>query len=258
VTRHADYRALFTTRHTFLTADLAQLYRVPVNLGSQGWLPYEFPADAPRAGLLTQIGFLAQYAHPGRSSATRRGRAIRESLLCQHVPDPPPNVDFSKFEDPKSGMITARQRLTVHSENPVCAGCHALTDPIGLSLENYDGAGQYRLTEKGVKIDAGGALDGAPFTDAIGLGQALSQSAELKQCVVTRLYAYSLGRKVTEADNRSIDSYVSVLDRQGYRFDTMLRLIVLDPSFFAVQPGAPAGGKPNLTSIIGGPNAHQG
>jgi hypothetical protein len=69
VDRDGDYRDLFTTRRTFLSSDLAVLYRVQVDVGSQGWVPYEFQVDDPRAGLLTQIGFLAQYAHPGRSSS---------------------------------------------------------------------------------------------------------------------------------------------------------------------------------------------
>ena len=127
------------------------------------------PRTASASGLLTQVTFLASHAHPGRSSATLRGKALRELLLCQKVPRPPPNVDFSLIEDPKSTLRTARERLAAHRANPVCAGCHKLTDPIGLALENFDGAGQYRATEKGAPIDASGSLDGTTFNDAVGL-----------------------------------------------------------------------------------------
>jgi len=257
VTRHGDYRDLFTTRHTFLTADLAQLYRVPVDLGSQGWVPYEFPANSPRAGLLTQIGFLAQYAHPGRSSVTRRGRAVRETLLCQHVPDPPPNVDFSNFEDPRAGLKTARERLAAHNENPVCAGCHAITDPIGLPLETFDGAGQFRSIENGVHIDPSGSLNGVKFDDAIGLGKALGESPDLRSCIVSRLYAYGTGRKLGTTDEAVVTQYTDALDQRGYRFDQMLRLIVLDPRFFAVATARLDPGTPNITAVKGGFLAHQ-
>jgi hypothetical protein len=236
VDRDGDYRDLFTTHRTFLSSDLAVLYRVQVDVGSQGWVPYEFPANDPRAGLLTQIGFLAQYAHPGRSSSTRRGRAIREVLLCEKVPDPPPNVDFSIIEDPKAHFHTARERLAAHQQNPVCAGCHALTDPIGLGLENFDGAGQYRATENGASIDPSGKLDGIAFSDAEGLGRVLHDSAALKSCVVSRLYAYSVGRKATNDEKPLLKYYQALLDQRGYRFDDMLRLIILDRSFFAVNP----------------------
>jgi hypothetical protein len=235
VARHGDYRDLYTTRRTFITAELAALYKLPVNIGIQGWVPYEFSAGDPRAGILTQVGFLAQYAHPGRSSPTRRGRGIREVLLCEKVPDPPGNVDFSKFEDAKSAT-TARERLTVHRENPVCAGCHALTDPMGLSFENFDGAGQYRLTENGVAIDASGKFDGVAFHDATGLGSALHDNPALRACIINRLYAYSVGRKITAQDKPLLKYYEAILDKRGYRFDEMLRLTVLDKSFFSVKP----------------------
>jgi hypothetical protein len=236
VTRDGDYRDLFTTRDTMMSSELAIVYRVPVDMGSLGWVPYRFPDGGPRAGLLSEVGFLAQYAHPGRSSPTRRGRAIREVLLCQKVPDPPPNVDFSKFEDAKGGARTARERLTAHQENPVCAGCHRVTDPIGLGLENFDGAGQFRATENAAKIDASGTLDGIPFSDPAGLGRALHDNPALKSCIVDRLFSYSVGRHLVSYEEQKVEAYQAALDKTGYRFDAMLRMIVLDPAFFSVRP----------------------
>jgi hypothetical protein len=236
VTQHGDYRDLFTTRRTFLKPDLGVLYHVPVNASTEAWVPYEFDPDSPRAGILTQIGFLAQYAHPGRSSSTRRGRAIREVLLCQKVPDPPPNVDFSNFENPKSPLPTARERLMRHQQNPVCAGCHRVTDPIGLALENFNGAGQFRETENGAPINASGALDGVTFNDAVGLGQALRNNAALRSCIVNRLYQYSVGREVKREEQPLLASYQATFDKRGYRLDEMLRLMILQKSFFSARP----------------------
>jgi hypothetical protein len=257
VDRHGDYRDLYTTRRTFIAAELGSLYRLPLNVGALGWVPYQFQAGDPRAGILTQVGFLAQYAHPGRSSATKRGRAIREVLLCQKVPDPPGNVDFSKFEDPKNPLPTARERLTVHRENPVCAGCHRLTDPIGLALENFDGGGQYRPTENGARIDASGSLDGAAFADAVGLGKALRDSPALKSCIVNRLYAYSTGRNVTAAEKPLLAQYQSAFDQKGYRFDEMLRNVIYDKSFFSARPAPVVEAAPIKTASVGVSNAHQ-
>jgi hypothetical protein len=91
VARRGDYRDLFTTHDTFMTRRLGMVYGVPVE-SRTGWERFRFPADDPRGGLLAEISFTALHAHPGRSSPTLRGKAIRELLLCQTVPAPPNNV----------------------------------------------------------------------------------------------------------------------------------------------------------------------
>ena len=186
-----------------LSPSLAALYRLPT---TGGWVPYEFPADSPRMGMLTQISFLAGHSHPGRSSATLRGKALRELLLCQPVPRPPANVDFSAVENPKANLRTARDRVNAHLENPVCAGCHKITDPMGLALENFDGAGRYRLTERGTTIDASGNLDGKAFTNVTGLATALRDHPALTSCVVKRAYAYGTGGPPSAVDRATLES----------------------------------------------------
>lgn len=235
VDQHGEYPDLFTTRRIMMSSDLAALYKIPVNLGSQGWIPYEFSDEDSRAGLLSQIGFLAQYSHPGRSSPTLRGRGIREVLLCQKVPDPPPEVDFSLLEDANESLLTARERLDIHNADPTCAGCHAVTDPIGLGLENFDGAGQFRMTENGAVIDPSGVLDGIYFDDSVGVGQAVRDNPALTSCLINRLYAYSVGRQISHI-NPLLDYFEEVLDQQGYEFDNVLRLMIYDKSFFAAKP----------------------
>jgi hypothetical protein len=153
VTNNGDYRDLFTTKKTFINRNLGALYKVPIaKAGVDGWVPYTFGPDDKRAGLLTFVGFLMlDTTHEGRSSPTIRGKNVRELFLCQKVPTPPPNVNFAVVQDTHNPLYkTARERLTAHRDSPTCAGCHALTDPTGLSLENYDAVGAYRADENGV------------------------------------------------------------------------------------------------------------
>jgi hypothetical protein len=229
-----DYRDLFTTRDIFISPSLAPLYGVST---PPGWTPYEIPADSERIGLLTQVAFLASHAHPGRSSATLRGKALRELLLCQVVPRPPPNVDFSLIEDPKSPLHTARERLTAHRANPVCAGCHKITDPIGLALENFDGAAQYRDNERGAAIDASGNLDGKNYTDAKGLAQAVHDHPGVPACLVKRVYTYGIGGKVKSTDNdKAVLQYFDArFAEEGYRLPDLLRTIALSTAFSEVS-----------------------
>lgn len=226
--KNQDYRDLFTSRATFISPSLAAIYKLPT---SPGWTPYEFPADSPRMGLLTHISFLAGHSHPGRSSATLRGKALREVLLCQVVPRPPANVDFSAVENPKGNLRTARDRVNFHLENPVCAGCHKITDPMGLALENFDGAGQYRDTERGVAIDASGSLDGKNFTDVRGLAQAMHDHPAVPSCLVKRVYAYGTGSPTTSQDRQMLQGLDKQFAANGYRLKDLLRTIVMHSSF---------------------------
>lgn len=235
IRQKGDYRDLFVTRHTFMTRDLAAVYRIPVNVAPEDWVAYDFPKNDPRAGLTAQIGFLARYSHPGRTSPTQRGRGLRETLLCQRVPDPPPNVDFSLLNESTEKLRTAREKLTAHRSHPVCAGCHKLTDPIGLILENFDGAGQYRATENDVAIDTSGTFDGVEVKDAAGLAEVLHDSAAVISCFVNRLYSYGTGRRIDAADNQLMEYLQASFKNDDYRLIDFLRTMTTSDSFYAVK-----------------------
>ena len=239
ITKKADYRDLYTTRQTFISPALAVLYNVPTP-ATTAWIPYEFPAGSERAGLLTQVSFLAVHSHPGRSSPTLRGKALREILLCQPVPRPPANVDFSIVENPNSNYHTARDRLEAHRSNPVCAGCHKIMDPMGLALENFNGAGEYRDSEKGAKIDPSGTLDGAAFKDVAGLGQALHDHPALTSCLVKRVFAYGTGGTISSDDTPILDYFNTRFAQEGYRLPDLLRSIALSNAFSDVRDNPPA------------------
>lgn len=233
-----DYRDLFTTRETFISPSLAAIYKVPAK---PGWVAYEFPEGSPRAGLLTQIGFLAAHSHPGRSSPTLRGKALREILLCQQVPRPPPNVDFSALNNPDPRIKTQRERVALHLSNPVCAGCHKITDPMGLALENFDGAGQYRETEKGSPIDASGSLDGKDFKDITGLAAALHDHPALTSCLVKRVYAYGVASPSGTTDPAVLDTLNKQFAADGYKLRPLLKSVVMNRNFSRIrEPVSPS------------------
>lgn len=232
ITRNMDYRDLFITRKTFMSMNLAAVYGTPT---SNGWVAYEFPPESARSGLLTQVSFLAAHSHAVRSSPTLRGKALRELFLCQKVPPPPPNVDFSLLED-AGDLKTARERLKIHSTNPSCAGCHLITDPMGLALENFDGAGRFRETENGIELDISGELDGALYDDVDGLALALRNHPKLPYCLVNRMYAYGTGGPVSLRYDRDILAYfVERFAGHDYKVPDLLRDIALSQAFSRVR-----------------------
>jgi hypothetical protein len=240
VEQHGDYRDLFTTRETYLTRPLGVIYRMRVPTRN-GWEKQAFPAGGQRLGIQSQIAFLALYSHPGRSSPTLRGKALREIFLCQEVPDPPPKVTFAGFADSNNGRTpTARERLLVHRNEPACAGCHKIMDPLGLALENFDGVGTYRTRENGALIDASGSLDGLDFKTPEGLARALHDHPETPRCLVEKMYRFAVGRDTTMEERPYMDYLTQYFAHDGYRVPDLMRAIALSHNFFAVSAPASA------------------
>jgi hypothetical protein len=245
VTRDGDYRDVFTSRETFMTRALGAVYGVRVE-EANGWTRYEFPEGSPRAGLLTQMSFLATHAHDGRSSPTLRGKALRELILCQAIPDPPANVNFALVNDTKNEKLrTVRDRLTVHRTNPTCAGCHRRVDPIGLSLENFDGVGVYRTHENGVLIDASGELDGTQFSDPVTLGQAVRNNPAAPACLTKRATEYAMRRPLGASETAWVKDLSERFAKDGYRLRPLLRNIATSTEFFEASSVSSTPAKPS-------------
>jgi hypothetical protein len=136
----------------------------------------------------------------------------------------------------------------------VCAGCHKITDPMGLALENFDGGGQYRTSEEGVAIDASGSLDGKSFQNIVGLSQALHDHAQVPRCLVRRIYSYGTGGPLASDSNDQIDALVKVFAANGYRVPALMRAIALSDAFSRIaEPEAPKA--PAQTAAVAAPAA---
>jgi hypothetical protein len=237
----ADYRDLFTTHKTFLTPLLASIYRVQATFPEgvlAPWVPFDFPADVPQAGILTEASFVGLHSQPGRSSATVRGKALREVMLCQKVPDPPGNVNFNLVQDVNNpNLKTARQRLKAHATEATCSGCHKIMDPVGLALENFDTIGGYRAMENGTPIDASGELDGMKFADVSGLGKAVHDDPATTACIVNRIYEFGAGHKPNKSEAEWMKSDLQKsFEANGYKFPDLLRNIATSDVFYRAIP----------------------
>lgn len=236
IVKNGDFRDIFTTREMPMNGMLSPLYRLPV--AQQEWNTARLD-NGQRAGILTQIAFLAGHSHPGRSSPTLRGKAIQEILLCEEVPAPPANVNFTVVQDVSNPMyLTTRQRVQAHLDDEECASCHKRMDPMGLALEKFDGAGQFRAQENGAPIDTVGELDGKKFDGAIELSQVLRDHPKVKSCVVETALRYSVARQLTPADNGMLSRLNARFAESGYRLPDLIRTIAVSPDYYRVYKAA--------------------
>ncbi|NUP05162.1 MAG: DUF1592 domain-containing protein [Polyangiaceae bacterium] len=237
-----DFRQVFTTRETYLNEELARVYGIEGITGPD-LVPYVFPEDAKRAGLLTTAGFLAMNAHDTQTSPTHRGRFVQINLLCQDIPPPPAGVDTSLPEpDPGAPPTTLRQRLDVHRTDPACAGCHARMDPIGFALEHYDAIGAYRdQDEQGLSIDSATEVGGEPVADGIELAALVAALPEVGACVARRFYEHAGGHLAGDGDDVSVEDLVTNFVDTDYDFKALVVALVTNDGYRYATPSTEEG-----------------
>ncbi|RYZ07610.1 MAG: DUF1588 domain-containing protein [Myxococcales bacterium] len=229
--------SLFSTTKATVNAELAKLYGVDATgLTSSTFKTVSLPADGPRVGILSKAGFLSQFANQKEGSPTLRGKFIREWLMCKAVPPPPEGVALVLPDVDPNSPTTKRQRLDAHRQSPACAGCHALMDPLGLPLENFDAVGKYRTTESGLPIDSSGEVNGVPVANAREMGEAMAQSKSMAACMVRRFHAYAMGHDERDVDGAVVNDLISSFEASGYQLRDLVVAAATHDAFSAVAP----------------------
>lgn len=187
----ARVQTLLAARVTFVDDVLAPLYGLP-SPGGGGLQRTESP---DRPGILGQPALLSAFAHPDGSSPVKRGVLVRERLLCQTLPPPPPTVDTNLPSDPE--LPTTRSRTEAHVDDPTCAGCHSLIDPLGFAFEHYDELGRWRDTENGVDVDATGEIEGTAdsngaFDGLAPLADLLAAGSDVRDCFAMNFHMVAM------------------------------------------------------------------
>ena len=187
--------------------------------------------NVKQAGLfciLAIITTLATNSGASRTSPILRGNWVYETLLGERLPKPPAEVPQLPELVPEGK--TARELIELHSSVAECAKCHALIDPYGFSLEQYDVLGRLRPN----KIDTQTTLlDNTELDGIVGLRHYLVHQRQddfLRQ-FCQKLLGYSLGREVQLSDKPLIDTMIQQLKTNDYRINTAITQIVMSQQF---------------------------
>lgn len=220
--------------YTFLNERLARHYNIPGVYGSR-FRRVTVPDTTQRGGVLAHGSLLATTSYPERTSPVLRGKWLLENIFGIAVPPPPPGVNASLPDAaPGAKPPTIRERLANHRKQPVCASCHAVIDPAGFALENFDAIGGYRLIdESGKPVDAvGNTVDGTPVNGLPGLrALLLNPKDKFPHTVTTKLMAYALGRPLESFDRPAVRRIVRDAEASDYSWSSIVVGIVKSPSF---------------------------
>ena len=217
---------LLAADYTFVNEPLAQHYGIP-NIRGNHFRRVALNDDA-RGGLLGHGSILTVTSYANRTSPVLRGKWILENILG--TPPPPPPPDVPDLETAEGGApLSMREAMEQHRANPVCASCHQLMDPPGLSLENFDAVGRWRdRSETKTAIDASGVLpDGTEYEGPSGLKAALLRHPDRFVTTVTeKLLTYALGRGVEYYDAAAVRSIVRNAAENDYRLSSLILGVV--------------------------------
>ena len=232
-------RTLIDADFTFLNDRLARHYGYPEVRGSQF---RKFPlTDTPRRGILGHASILTLTSYPTRTSPVIRGKYILDNILNTPPPPPPQNVPALETTRKDGENLPLRAQLERHRADPNCSSCHALMDPLGFGLENFDALGRWRESENGHPIDPAGTLaDGQAFAGPAELLEILTKDPKDRflRAAAAKMLTFALGRGLEYYDRPTLDRIVSRAKEDDGRIHSLIHAIV-DSVPFQYRRNAP-------------------
>ena len=230
----SDWRQLLLADTVYMNGRLAKFYGV------------ELPADAPfqkvkmdpkkHAGLLTHPLLMAGFSYASVSSPIHRGVFLARALLGRRLRAPPDAV--TPIPPELHPSLSTRERILLQTKGPDCQSCHAMINPLGFALENFDAVGRFREIEKEKPINAQGSYwtlggEDVKFNGARELGEFLARSEEAHEAFVEHLFHYLVKQPILAHGLNRPD-----LLREAFAKDTYdIRKLLIQEAAAAASPG---------------------
>ena len=225
---------LLSANHTYLNERVALHYGI-TDIKGDKFRRVELK-DSTRWGLLGKGAILMAAAYPNRTSPVLRGAFILKDILG--VPPAMPPADVPTLNDADIGTqkaLTVRELIAKHRASPTCSSCHAVMDPLGFALENFDAVAQWRDRDRYANqaIDSAGELpDGTQLKGPDDLRKALLRKPDqFVQTFTERLLMYATGSKTEYYDMPTVRRIVDASAKDGYRFSSIVNGIVGSEQF---------------------------
>jgi hypothetical protein len=252
LTHNDTLTTLLTSPSSYIDQDLATFYGQQLTTGvsatvhdstlDDGQTTFTRTPLPNRAGILTNGSVLATQAHTTLPSSVLRGKLVRENVLCDPLPPPPPKVPPAPTSVPEGG--TTREAFAAHEVIPGCVTCHTFMDPIGFGFGSFDATGAYQATDaNGLSgtfppVDSSGQVNpmrpgelSATFTDAVDLATQLSTATQTRECFALQELRYALSRMETPDDACSAQQIYASFSSSSYNIQALLLAVVGSDAF---------------------------
>ena len=231
---------LLTADHTYLNEQVAQIYGME-DVRGNGFHKVTLK-DPNRFGLLGKGAILMVTANPNRTAPVLRGVWIMERILGTPPAVPPPNVP-DLAESAKGKPKTVREQTELHRQNKTCASCHAVMDPLGFALENFNTVGAFRTIDPTYRlpIDPRATMpDGTVLAGPADLHKALAaRGDQFTQIITEKLMTYAVGRPVDFNDMPVVRRIVRDAKARNDTFESIVMGVVNSDAFRRRAPAAP-------------------
>ena len=224
---------LIDSDFAMLNQNLAEFYGIDGVEGNH-FRPVPLDPALGRGGLLSQGAFLVGHSDGRQPHPIKRAVWLKEKILGDEPPAPPPNVPQLDPETPGFEKLTLKEQLELHRDNPSCHDCHAGIDPYGIAFEEYNAIGLLEDERMGRPVDASTELpDGTPVDGVAELKRYILEQERqaFLRSLVEHLFAYALGRDLSFADEEEVSQIVAYAEQHGETMRAVLRGIALSPSF---------------------------
>lgn len=185
----SDFRELLLDDELYLNKRLVRFYGADAE-ADEGFERVRID-DGLRAGVLTHPYLMAHFAHGVESSPIHRGVFLARGVLGQSL-RPPPEA-FAPLAPELHPDLTTRERVTLQTKSRECMTCHRIINPLGFTLESFDGVGRFRVSERGRTIDDRSTYvtdDGEeiPLQGGRALAEFLAGSSECHRAFVEQMF----------------------------------------------------------------------
>ncbi len=224
--KKAGYRELMLSGEIPLNERLGKLYGIEVKGGFQ---PVALDSGR-RAGLITHPFLLSYLAYHNNTSPIHRGVFLTRNIIGMPLKSPPMANEFkdAKF-DPS---LTMREKVASMTKSQDCMGCHVTINPLGFSLEHYDGIGRWREQDRGKPVNSKSDFkteDGKvlPLDSARDVAEFAANTPSAHRTFLEKLFHHLVKQPVRAYGNEEMERLHKAFEAGGLQIPNLIKQIAL-------------------------------